>query len=174
MGERAVLHWRKILQSFQSSELCLPQHKCGQRTVRANHPNRQSAHDHLWLRSRCGRVTTGNRIASEVYLLNQHAMGGGGLTGRLISHPLCHALARTRKAVSSRKSNSTPDGMAYSLTRFMTHIARQTSSATLFVHRRSRRSILASSDSEMPAAFANSACDNRSSQCFLVITEGSC
>ena len=84
MGERAVLHWRKILQSFQSSELCLPQHKCGQRTVRANHPDRQSADDHLWLRSGCGRLTTGNRIASEVYLLNQHAMRGGGLTrGRL-------------------------------------------------------------------------------------------
>ena len=63
-----------------AAELCLSQHKCGQRTVRSNHPDRQSADDHLWLRSGCGRLTTGNRIASEVYLLNQHAMGGGGLT----------------------------------------------------------------------------------------------
>src|SRR5580693_316504 len=82
MGERAVLHWRKILQSLQSSKLCLPKYKRGQRPVRTNHPDRQSAHDDLWRRLGCGRVTKSNRVAREVRLLvsNQHAKSGGGLT----------------------------------------------------------------------------------------------
>jgi hypothetical protein len=49
-GERSVLDWGKILQFLQSSKLCLPEHKRGQRSVRANHPDRQPADNYLWLR----------------------------------------------------------------------------------------------------------------------------
>ena len=101
MGERSVLDWGKILQSLQSSELCLPEHERGQRPVRTNHPNRQPADDHLWLRSGSGRFTPSNRIASEVRLLVVLVLlEAASPWGRLIFRSSCPPIALSIQAVT--------------------------------------------------------------------------
>ena len=102
MGERSVLDWGKILQSLQSSELCLPEHEREQRPVRTNHPNRQPVDDHLWLRYGRGRFIPSNRIAREVRLLVVLVLlEAASPWGRLIFRSSCPLIVLSIQTVTS-------------------------------------------------------------------------